>query len=748
MRTAIRVLRRHPGFTILAILSPAVGLGLITALLSLAEAILFRPLPVSRPGEVVRIVTTSRDQPMGFVSYPDFLDLRGAIDAVAETQVLIAAGDPPRVRMGLAVTPDYFDVLGVPAAIGRTFHSGEEHAPMVVLAHAFWRTNPVPVGGTIRLGKTPFTVIGIAPENFGLDRFLHEDFYVSTGAFAAGLLPATGRPLEDRGRRFFTVFARVHGTIDSARAAVAAAGAKLEAQFPETNRGRRALLLTESEARLRSDKTMPALARILVAVTALIAAITAANFAGLMFMRTLAQARDRSIRVALGATRGRMLRDHFAQSALLCGAALALGLPLGAAAARALAHSAVLPTDFHFAIEPMLSRPMTIAAAMAAVLVALCGSLAPKPVIRSAVIAAEIALATMLTAAGAMLIEKTGASQRIHLGYRTEGIFVAALDPAQAGSGETRTRVFYDQLLRRLRALPGVRRVALAQSVPLGYAGAQREIAFEGDREKLVVWMNTVTPEYFDLMRIRPVAGRTFDDREAAPVAVVNREFARRCGLGCRFRMNGREVLVIGIVPAAKYFYLGEPARPYFYLPYSQNYASRMIVHVEGGAPREILEEIRRLDPAQAVSETRMLSDYASQGATFHTRIALDAVGFVGTCGLGLALVGLFGIVSHEAARRRREIPIRVALGASRLRIVALVLRKGITLATGGALAGWIAALAGARWLAAATDPGGFDLWRAPAMAALAVIAIAGIAAFLPAWRASRVDPAGVLRIL
>src|SRR5258706_11871585 len=228
MWISLRTPIRRPGFTILAIASLAVGLGLVTALASLGEAILFRPLPVARPAEIVRIFMASHEQPLGFVSFLDFEDLRRAqslTGAVAQTQVLIAAGDPPRIRMGLAVTPDYFDVLGVAPALGRNFRPDDARAPVVMLAHAFWRANPQPVGSTIRLGRAAFTVIGVAPENFGLDRFLHEEFYVLTSAFAAELLPVSGRPLEDRARRFFTVFARVRGSIDPARAEIASIGA-------------------------------------------------------------------------------------------------------------------------------------------------------------------------------------------------------------------------------------------------------------------------------------------------------------------------------------------------------------------------------------------------------------------------------------------------------------------------------------------------------------------------------------------
>jgi len=227
--------------------------------------------------------------------------------------------------------------------------------------------------------------------------------------------------------------------------------------------------------------------------------------------------------------------------------------------------------------------------------------------------------------------------------------------------------------------------VALAQSVPLGYSSAQRQIAIDDDplseRARLTVWMNTVGPGYFGLMHLRIIAGRGFDDRDTAAspaVAVVNEELAKLLH-GSRMYMKGRMLQVIGVAQTAKYFQLNESPRLYFYLPYSQNYASRMVLHVEtdgapAGAAGAVLGEVRRLDPEQPVSEVRVLDAYVTEGAVFAPRIGMQVVGAVGLCGLMLALVGLYGVVSAAVARRRREISVRLALGATRSRIISQLL--------------------------------------------------------------------------
>jgi len=752
MRIAFRSLLRHPGFAALSIGTLAAGLGLIAALASVADAIFFRPLPVARPGEVVRIFTATREQPLGFVSFPDFEDFRRDYPAVAQTQVLIAVGDPPRIRIGLAVTPDYFDVLGVAPASGRNFRPEDAGGAVVMLAYSFWRANPQAIGSTLRLGRTSFTVIGVAPKDFGLDRFIHEDYYVCTGAFAAGLLPVTGRPWEDRSRRFFSVYARVRGPIGVGRAKIAAIGSHLETEFPATNRGRRAVLITERDARMRSDRTMPALARALVVVALLLIAITAVNFAGLMMVRNQSRAREIATHVALGSTRVRLFRESIAETMLLAITAAAVGLLIGWAATQMLASVATLPTDFHFAIAPRIDARVALSIAVAAIL---CGAAAArsKPMAvrtrwRGALVTVEIALASLLIASDAMLLERIARTRNVDLGYRTEHVFVAVIDPAQAGYDEVRARAFYNELVDRVRHLRGVAGVALAQSVPLAYTGAQREIAIEGEAETLPVWMNVVTEDYFDLMHMRPLAGRVFDRRDTAaslPIAVVNQELAKRCGIGCSFRMNGHAVKVVGVVPTARYFQIGEAPRPFFYLPFSQNYASRTALHVDGGAPSEILNAIRQQDPGLPVSEARMLADYARQGAMFHARIASYTIGAVGIGGLILALAGLYGLVSCDAARRRREIGIRMALGAQRIVVVRVLFAKFFWRSLASASAGSAAAIACAPSLATVSGADNLKVWPAVISAGL-VLVLSLCAGLIPAWRASGIDPALVLR--
>ncbi|HML15912.1 MAG TPA: ADOP family duplicated permease [Bryobacteraceae bacterium] len=767
MRFVLRSLLRNPGFALLAVLSLAAGIGLTAALLSVAEAILLRPLPVARPGEIARIFSVSQGQPLGFVSYPDFEDFaraRSVSGAIAQTQVLVAVGDPPRVSsrvlLGLAVTANYFDVLGVPAAIGRTFRPGESRDAVVVVAHSFWQSqfgaDRTIIGRVIQMGGAAFQVIGVAPENFGLDRFSHEQFYVPMGAYQSGLLPSAGHPLEDRSRRFLTVYVRAQ---PGARAEIPAIASRLEREYPESNRGRRAIVLSEFEARMRGDRTMPALTGLLAAVAALIALIACANLAGLLMLRNEARSREIAIKIAVGATRLRLFRERLMESALLAAVGASLGAAIAWTAAQLLASFATLPTDMPFSIAPRIDARVVMLLALATAAIGACApSIKPRNSSRwrSAVVATEIAMATAMTVIGGMLLESIVAAGRIDLGYRTGHVLVMALDPAQVRYPEIKTRALYDQLLQRIPQLPGVRAAALAQSIPLGYTGAQRQIEIEGeeaarDRDRLSCWMNLATSGYFELLRMPVIAGRAFDDRDTAqspPVAIVNQALARLFpgpAIGRRMRINGRSVEVVGIVRTAKYFTVGESPKPYFYLPYSQNYASRMVLHVETiGSPSKaapaVIAAIRSLDASQPVSEIRALDDYFSKGAMFTARLGVRVMSVVSLCALLLAMAGLYGVVSQMVARRKREIGIRMALGARPGRVVALVAGHAAKLAAIGIATGFAAARLASRFVPGRMKP------SVLLATAILILAATIVACLIPARRACSIDPSVALR--
>ena len=727
----------------LATLSLAVGIGLTAALASIVDAILLRPLAVARPQEIARVFTRSEGQPLGFVSYPDFEDFRKARPMVAECLIPVAVGEPPQIKLALAVTPDYFKVLGVGARFGRTFF--DEDLAVVVLAHG----KAGDIGRNLRVGGKLYTIVGVAPENFGLDRFMHADLFIPIRSYGDGKI------LEDRARRFLTVHVR---GINSG-AEIASIAARLERERPETNRGRRAVVLDEMTARIRTDKMMAPLAGLLSALAALILAIACTNACGALLMRGEARARDTALKMALGAGRVRLLMESLREAGGISLISCAIGLPLAWVLKETLLRSIALPTDFGISIAARIDWRIAILATAAAVLTAIVCGVAPacirvnmwatlkaydrsvKNGPRNILAMIEIALAAALLGTGGSLWSGLNAAKNVDLGYRADRISVMTFDPGQLGYSETRTRAFYRELMERVEALPGVRGVTLAQSVPLGMTGAQKQIRI-GEQEEMTVWMNIVTPEYLERMHIGIVRGRTFDARDMAPV-IVNEELAKRIGIGEKMRVGGRTMEVIGVVKTAKYMRWDELPRPFFYLPYAQNYASRMTLHVESAG--NVFGGVRKLALEIPASDARMLREYFDNGAMFAVKAALRIAGIAGGAGLLLAVAGLYGVLSGSVARRRREIGIRVALGARGASIFMMIVRQGMSVAMLGTAAGMVASFYGSRLLRGFIPGSAASSWWASAVAVGLMLVASLVACAVPAIRALLVDAAVVL---
>ncbi len=686
------------------------------------------------------------------------------------------------MRLGLAVTSNYFDVLGVPARRGRIFNRSEDRQRVVILSDSFWRrrfaADPSVLGRSVFLAQTPFTVIGVAPPGFGLDRFLHEDFYVPIGVYAAGLLPVTGHPLEDRGRRYLSIYARRAGPVAAVQGDMASIAAELSREFPLTNHQQKVVVITELAARRAGAGSMQAVAWILLALAALSLAVAASNAGGLLLLRREARAGEYALKVALGARPLRLLREALAESLLLSALGAACAIPLSWAALKAARGWWALPTDLPMALDARLDTRMAMLAIGCVFLTTVLCAVAPGAMgyriassrvtsgrdLRSVLVIVQVALAAALVCSGAFLLGQMLSATRVDLGYRTGHILTMTFDPSQTQSDESRTRAFYRELLERVRPLPGVRAAALAQFVPLGFTSAQKQVriaAFNPD--PVSIWMNTVTPGYFALMSMPLVAGRDFNARDTdrtPPVAVVNEALARfwpgRRVVGQRMEIEGRQVEVVGVVKTAKYQQVGEAPRPFLYLPYEQNFVPRLTLHVETlGEPSALASSVlavaRTIDPAQPASEIRPLSEFLSRGALYTARIGVAVTAAAGGCAWALSLAGLYASIAGSVHRRRREIGIRRALGASRWSVTRLVLSHGVQLIVSGIAIGLLLAALAQTAIAqtALAQPGsrsGMIRILAPVMAGVVVAATGLVACLFPAWRASREDPAVALR--
>lgn len=799
LRHAVRLLARSPGFTAVAVLTLAVGLGANATVLSWVRGLLIEPLPgVPRQEELLVVSGTSRNGDHRSLSIPDARSLdqdqdRARVVAFEVVPMSLAAGETPERVWGSIVTGSFFDVLGVRAAHGRTFRPEEDSTPkthpVAVLAHHFWQDrfegDPAVVGRTVLLNRLPFTVVGVAPEGFhGAQVGFRPDLWVPL-AMQELVVPG-GNWIDERGSRWLMGLARLRPGVspEQADAAIQAVSARLGQDWPDTNNGVVFRLVPFWKApEGPSGFLMPVLA-VLGAMAALVLLLACANVANLLLARALGRRREIAVRSSLGAGRGRLVRQLLAESLLLALPAGALGALLALAGVRLLA-AFIPPLDVPVAPVFRLDAQVLAFTAALTLTTGLLFGLAPaaqtspsriadvlrdesastlggrKGRARSVLVAAQVALSCLLLVAAGLFLRSLRRGGEIDTGFATRSALLASLDLFPAGYDDARGRIFYRRLLERLGRLPGVESATVAALLPLGLGSSSTNLRIDGYEpapgEEVVIDYNNVGPGYFETLGI-PVAGRGFDLRDGedgAPAMVVNETMARRywpgrSALGGRVRCQGRDFTVVGIAGDGKYNRLGEPPKAFFYVPILQLYRSRAVIHLKtAGDPLELAPTLRaevlRLDPNLPLSAVKSMRQHLRL-SLFNQRLAASFLGAFGLLALVLATVGLYSVVRYTVSQRTRELGVRMALGAQPGDVARMVLREGMVLALAGLAAGLAGAFAVTRFLegqllgVSATDPLVF------AGVALLLAGVCALASWLPARRAAAVDPMTALR--
>ena len=803
VRYGLRMLAGDPGFTAVAILSLAIGIGANTSTFSLADALVLRPLPVPRSSEILRVLSTSPSGPGQYLSYLDYTDLNREAHTVtgltASEQAPIGfskdSKSTARPKLGLAVSTNFFDVLAVQPSLGRAFRADEDRRNVIVISDTLWESefgrDPSVVGRTVSLSKADFTIIGVAPKSFtGLDRFVHEDFYLPLGTVSQ-FGQRLKQELEQRDALSMTVFGRLAPgqTERQAQAEFQAIGGNLERAYPATNRGRGVLAMSEFRSRLLLDSLNMVLAAVLLGIAICVLLIACANVANLLLSRGRARARELAIRVAIGASRKRLFQQLITESFVLAIIGAAFGLLL-----------VLFSIDFFASLRIPASIPVWLVArpdlrvlafALATTLISAvvfgvapavqalrsdvnttlkAGDAAPAGKRRwfqgrNALVVTQIAISMMLLVSSGLLVKDFSDFTAARAGFRVDHVLVMGVAPEMAGYTGKQGGAFYRQLLDRVRSLPGVRSAAYAQHIPLGFSSSTRDIVVEGfqmppAQRSITVTSNIVSNGYFSLMHIPILAGRVFEARDLASsphVAIVNEAMAKKYwpngnAISGRFRMDGKETIqVVGVAKTIKYRDASEPPLPFLYLPLSQQYSSFITLYVETlGDPAAIaapvLTQISEIDRAMPVSDVQTLEYFFKEGALFGDRLITQVVLVIGLLGLLLAVVGLYGVIAYSVSRRTREIGIRMAIGAQPSGVARLVLRQGLTLILTGTAIGLVLALGASQVVAsqlAGTSP--FDPLVYFA-GALVLGSVSLLACYVPARRAARVDPLVALR--
>jgi predicted permease len=802
LHSGTRLLRAHPGFTAVAGISLAVGIGVNTAMFSMADAILFHPLPVGQPQEIVRVLSFARGDDSGALSYPDLIDFQNQAHSLsgftgfAHTLVGIRAqpAAPAQVKLGAMVAVNFFDVLGVTPQLGRGFRADEDRQPVCVLSDALWRSHfaadPAVAGRTIRLSNLDFTVVGVAPASFtGLGQFVHEQIYLPMGMWSR--ISADGpSPIEHRDKRDVAAYGRLKPgrTIRETQEEFSAIATNLERAYPDADRGRKVAVLSEVTARERLDPTLAPLAILLLGIAGLVLLIACANVANLLLSRAGARSREVAIRLAIGAGKTRLMRQFLTESLMLAVLGGAAGLATAVAAMSYLS-SLRMPTQLPIGLVIPLDLRVLSFCAAASLISGLVFGLAPawqmlktdltgtlksgdlammtgkrRFQARNLLVTGQVAVSTLLLLLAGLFVKDFLVAMKVQPGFRTDHVLLVALNPATIRYHEAQARDFYKELLSRTRSLPGVRSAALAQHVPLGFSHSSKLITVEGyemprDQQGFGVAVNTIDENYLATMQIPLVAGRNFDSHDTAsalPVAIVNQTTAqrfwpKRSALGGRFRCDRKTLQVIGIARDMKYNDVSEEPMPFLFLPFSQHYTSTMTLHVEtAGDPASlsapVMAEIRRLDPEQPVEEVGTLERFFKEGALFSDRLIAQLVTATGVFGSVLAAIGLYGVIAYSVSRRTREIGIRVAIGADRAEVLRVFLRQGakftaIGVGIGLTLAFALSPVIGSQLV----DHNPRDPLVFVTVPVL-LTAVSLLASLIPARRAARIDPLSALR--
>ncbi len=806
LRLAIRLLRKAPFFTATIVATLALGVGVNTAAFSVVNAFMLRPLPVRDAGRLVVLASERpRSGTLGAVSFPDLRDYRAAARDVVEdvagysvgfVGLALEGGRPDRV-LATWVTGSYFPLLGIEPALGR-FIDGSEAAPgrldtVVVLGHATWMRrfggDPGIVGSLIRVNGRPCTIVGVAPPGFaGTFAFSESELYLPANWNTADL--------EARDVRWLHALGRLrHGVaLASAQAAFTTIASRLERVFPDSNSGVSVRVLPERLARPIEDaaRSNAAAAAAVLTLVALVLGVAAVNVANLLMARAAGRRRELAIRTALGAGRGRLVRQLAAEAGVLAALGGAAGIVGGvwlSAALTAVRLPGDLPVRFDFSPDWRVVLYGAAVMALTGLLAGVLPGLAAARVdpgrllrdsggawradgpgrqgVRRALVTAQVAASVVVLIAAGSFWRSQRLAERADLGFRPDGVLNVHMDVDQLGYREESGRVFFDDVERRVRELPGVGDASWAQTVPLGYVSLGASLNAEGQADppaaRVRAGLNAVGPRYFATLGIPVVRGRAFtpdDDESSRLVAIVNERLGQmlwpgRSPIGRRFSTTGPDgpwLEVVGVTTTGRYRYLFEDPQPFFYLPLAQHYSGLRVLHIAAAAEPEALAPavervVHERAPDLPLYDVQTMTRALGGGYGFFlVRAGALSAAVFGLLGLALALGGLYGLVSYLASRRSHEIGVRVALGATPRDIVRLVLRDGAPLVGFGLAAGAAVALAGAGAIdgllfgVSARDP----LTLAAAAAIVAGVGLAAAAA--PACRASRADPTVAIR--
>ena len=817
VRFALRWLRRSPAFTLVAIASLAIGIGFNTALFTLVDAMLFRPLPVERPDRLVDVFTSGGDADRyATSSYPDFLDHKAQNEVFTDMLGYSPAfgamklGDRSRLAMGEIVTGSYFQLLGVAPVVGRALLPEDDRAGaprVVVISYRLWTrefaASPSAIGQAIRIHNQPYTIVGVAPATFtGMVPLLAPEVWTAMayvdelepgGIMSTVPSPTGNTRLERRGTRWMFVKGRLKpgATYDAAAANLTLIGKRLQTTYEATNKRFDVSTVPTKDVHIHptADRMLRPIGLGLMFVVGLVLVIACANVASMLLARASGRQKEIGIRLAIGASRGRLIQQLLAESVVMSALGAAAGVALAWAMTR-IATSISLPIPIPLSFALRIDGRVLLFTAVVTMIAALVAGLAPalkatRPnlvnelknevsathaagrrwTMRDGLVVTQMAVTMVLLVSAGLLTRSLIAAQRVDIGFRTGGLAILSTEMSMLSYDDGRAKEFYERALERVRALPGVATVSLAERLPFSI-NYNRNLIFLPDRhgpddKGLVIDVARVAPEYFATLGVPIVQGRNFapTDTPSSPgVAIINEAMARKYWpnqnpIGKRLRVttyDGREIEVVGVSADYKVSTVGETSTPYVHYAVAQRPSSgETILARTAGDAGALLAAMRRelttLEPNILFLENQTMETQVA-ATLLPAKAGAVSVSAVGIVAMVLASIGLYGVIAYSVARRTREIGIRMALGARPAAVVGLVMKQGLALAAIGVGVGALLALGAAKAVAGALYGVSFVDPIAWGGAILLLLTVSTLANLVPARRASIVDPSDALR--
>jgi predicted permease len=805
LRYAFRLIQANRTVSLAVFFSLALGIGASASMFGAADAFVFRPVQTPQTDRIVRPASVTRSTAVGELSYPDFDDLRKratSFESMATTRNKGAAvdahnGGQSRITLVLVVGGDFFRMLRLQPALGRTFLPEEDQArgrdAVAMISYGMWQRDfggrPDVIGKPIRINRTEFTIVGVVPAAFtGVNAMVQPELYAPHM-----MLPAFDDPtLTDRSRGAVDVYGRLKAgvTVEDARMEVARIASQLAQENPETNRGKSMAVYTQMGYQLAEDPEGFTAAILLLLVGVLVLGIACVNVVNLMLSTAPARIRETAVRLAMGAPRSRLVRQFVIESCLLSAAAAAAGLGVAGVVAQFLRTieigSGLLPVTLDMRVDARVSLFAFAVGMASGILSGLIPALrcsrgdlnvlmrSSEPRVsrsrtpfRQTLVGAQVALATVVLVFSGQALQSLSVLRKADPGFRVDNVLTMAFDPKEGRDFSVpQTQHFYQQLLERVRAVPGVDSAGLGHHVPLGLLNSSTDVAIEGyampeGQRSLNVASTIVGDGYFNTLRIPLVRGRLFDahdNNEAPKVVVVNEAMAEKywpgrdpVGQHIEIRgANGSMAEVIGIVRTTKYREFDEVPLPFMYQPLAQSEEAFMYLFAATrGDPASFIAAVRNaareVDAKQPVYDIHPLTDTVRRQALWANILGAQVGTGSGVIGLLLGVLGLYAMLAYSVSRRTREIGIRMAVGATSRRVSQMIVWEGLKLSIAGIIAGLVLASAldaAMPELSSPTDSN--PLVYATVVAVL--LAVTLLSCYFPARRAARVDPNECLR--